>query len=147
MENNKIVTTQERRNKNMCSFCGWVPCHSACPYAPEPKPIHSCKFCNEGIFHGDDVLKVEDDYYHLEDCAHEAVMNIILKKLDAKICEAKNTSNTNLVHTCKYCGEDILDEDDSLKVEDDYYHLEDCAHETAMGIILKNLDAKICKAE
>ena len=73
----------------MCNFCGWSPCHTACPNAPEPKPLYICKHCGEGIFKEDDMLKVEDDYYHLEDCASDAALGIILANLDAKVCKAE----------------------------------------------------------
>lgn len=37
----------------MCEICGQNPCHSRCPNAPEPKEVHICSECLEGIYPGD----------------------------------------------------------------------------------------------
>jgi hypothetical protein len=36
----------------MCSVCLSIPCHPRCPNAPEPKPVHRCNRCGEGIYAG-----------------------------------------------------------------------------------------------
>lgn len=37
----------------MCEICGQNPCHPRCPNAPEPKEVHICSECLEGIYPGD----------------------------------------------------------------------------------------------
>ena len=37
----------------MCEICGQDPCHPRCPNAPEPKEVHICSECLEGIYPGD----------------------------------------------------------------------------------------------
>lgn len=41
------------RKRKMCEICGQNPCHSRCPNAPEPKEVHICSECLEGIYPGD----------------------------------------------------------------------------------------------
>lgn len=41
------------RKKMMCEICGQNPCHPRCPNAPEPKEVHICSECLEGIYPGD----------------------------------------------------------------------------------------------
>ena len=51
----------------MCSICLRTPCHSRCPNAPEEREIEHCSLCDEGIFEGEDMVKIEGKWYH-EDC-------------------------------------------------------------------------------
>lgn len=37
----------------MCEICGQNPCHPRCPNALEPKEVHICSECLEGIYPGD----------------------------------------------------------------------------------------------
>ena len=37
----------------MCAVCGSFPCLNRCPNATEPKPIHKCCKCGNGIMDGD----------------------------------------------------------------------------------------------
>lgn len=41
------------RKRKMCEICGQNPCHPRCPNAPEPKEVHICSECLEGIYPGD----------------------------------------------------------------------------------------------
>ena len=41
------------RKRIMCEICGQNPCHPRCPNAPEPKEVHICSECLEGIYPGD----------------------------------------------------------------------------------------------
>ncbi len=37
----------------MCDICRQIPCHPACPNAPEPKPVMHCGKCGKGLYAGD----------------------------------------------------------------------------------------------
>lgn len=52
-----------------------------------------------------------------------------------------NAPDMPKVHTCKYCGEDIVAGDEYLEVDGDYYHLEDCANDVAMDFLLERFGA------
>ncbi len=65
-------------------ICHQVPCHPRCPNAPDPPEVYTCKHCGEPITAGDEYLEIDGDYYHLEDCASDAAMNILLNKCGAR---------------------------------------------------------------
>lgn len=37
----------------MCSICLQVPCHPACPNAPEQKPVMQCSKCGDALYVGE----------------------------------------------------------------------------------------------
>ena len=43
----------------MCTVCISSPCHPRCPNAPDPKPVHHCGVCNDGIYPGDEYAEVD----------------------------------------------------------------------------------------
>ena len=44
----------------MCDYCRKTPCHSACPYAEEPKPIVICEECGCEIFENESYYKFDE---------------------------------------------------------------------------------------
>ena len=68
----------------MCDVCHMNPHHPKCPYAPEPPAIYICACCGEPIVRGDEFLELDGDYYHLEDCANEIAMDLLLDKCGAR---------------------------------------------------------------
>lgn len=68
----------------MCDVCHQSPCNPLCPCAPEPPEVYSCKWCGESIVHGDEYMELDGDYYHLEDCASDAAMSLLLEKCGAR---------------------------------------------------------------
>lgn len=50
----------------MCIECGYSPCHPRCPNADEPRTVHKCKYCGDGILAGDEYAEINEDCYHLE---------------------------------------------------------------------------------
>lgn len=67
----------------MCDVCHMTPCHPRCPNAPEPPKVYTCKYCGEAIVDGDEYLEVDGDYYHLEDCASDVAMKLLLEQFGA----------------------------------------------------------------
>lgn len=68
----------------MCEICHSTPCHPQCPYAPEPPEIYTCKYCGEPIVAGDEYMEIDGDYYHLEDCAQDAALTLLLEQCGAR---------------------------------------------------------------
>ncbi len=64
----------------MCDICLRSPCLPRCPNAPEPATIYTCAYCGEPIIEGDEYMKFDGDYYHLEDCAQDVALTILLDK-------------------------------------------------------------------
>lgn len=63
----------------MCSICGHNPCLPGCPNAPEPKAVHRCSECGDGIYEGDRYLEVGGDFYCeycLDDMSKETLLDI-----------------------------------------------------------------------
>ena len=44
----------------MCAVCGFNPCVSRCPNAPEPIAVHICSWCKEPIFIGDEYIDTSE---------------------------------------------------------------------------------------
>lgn len=40
----------------MCAICRKSPCDSRCPNAEEPRAVHTCRWCKEPIYEGDDYM-------------------------------------------------------------------------------------------
>ena len=68
----------------MCDVCHMTPCHPRCPNAPDPPTVYTCKHCGEPIVVGDEFMEVDGDYYHLEACARDAAMSLLMEKLGAR---------------------------------------------------------------
>ena len=68
----------------MCQICHMSRCPSGCPNAPDPPTIFTCKHCNEPITPGEEYLEVDGDYYHLEDCASDAALSLLLERFGAR---------------------------------------------------------------
>lgn len=67
----------------MCMICHQAPCHPSCPNAPDPPTVYTCKYCGEPIVSGDEYLELDGDYYHLDDCAFDAAVPLLLNKFGA----------------------------------------------------------------
>ena len=72
----------------MCSECWQTPCSSRCPNAPEPTAIEKCSCCNEGIVHGEEMVEIDGEYYHLE-CVESMTTRELLELLGIDVVEAK----------------------------------------------------------
>ncbi len=72
----------------MCSECLQYPCHPRCPNAPEPRAIHKCAYCDEGIIAGDEMVEYGGNYYHA-DCIREMTIGELAEVFDFKITEAQ----------------------------------------------------------
>lgn len=68
----------------MCSECLQSPCHSRCPNAPEPKAIHICEYCGEGIVEGEEFIEYNGDYYHA-DCIKDMTIGDLSVIFDFRI--------------------------------------------------------------
>lgn len=44
----------------MCEVCRQTPCHPRCPNAAEPTPVHTCGWCKEPIFEGEEYMETPD---------------------------------------------------------------------------------------
>lgn len=51
----------------MCEYCHSFPHLHGCPNEPEPKAIHTCRRCGNGIMAGDEYAEIDGDFYH-EEC-------------------------------------------------------------------------------
>lgn len=67
----------------MCDVCRRSPCDPRCPNAPDPPTVYTCKYCGEPIVPGEEYLELDGDYYHLEDCASDVAMSLLLEKCGA----------------------------------------------------------------
>lgn len=68
----------------MCMICGRFPCDSRCPNAPDPPTVYTCAYCVESIVPGDEYMELDGSYYHMDDCASDAAMNLLLEKCGAR---------------------------------------------------------------
>ena len=68
----------------MCAICGRFPCDSRCPNAPDPPTVFTCAYCGEPIVPGDEYMELDGSYYHLEDCASDAAVSLLLEKCGAR---------------------------------------------------------------
>lgn len=68
----------------MCEICRSSPCLTRCPNAPEPPTIYTCKYCGEPVIAGDEYMEIDGDYYHLEDCAQDAALTLLLEQCGAR---------------------------------------------------------------
>lgn len=50
----------------ICPYCFSNPHISGCPNAPKPKHIYTCKCCGEGIVEGEEFVRIDGEFYHLE---------------------------------------------------------------------------------
>lgn len=67
----------------MCDVCMRTPCDPRCPNAPDPPTIYTCKYCGEPIIPGDEYLELDGDYYHMDDCANDVAISLLLEKCGA----------------------------------------------------------------
>ena len=67
----------------MCMICHQSPCHPRLLNAPDPPEFYTCQYCKEPITAGDEYLEIDGVYYHLEDCASDAAMDILLNQCGA----------------------------------------------------------------
>ncbi len=67
----------------MCAVCQRSPCDSRCPNAPDPPTVFTCKYCGEPITPGEEFMEIDGDHYHLEDCAQDAALSLLLDRFGA----------------------------------------------------------------
>lgn len=67
----------------MCDVCHMTPHHPQCPYAPDPPEVYTCAHCGEPIVPGDEFLEFNGDYYHMDNCASDVAMDLLLDKCGA----------------------------------------------------------------
>ena len=75
------------RKKMMCEICGQNPCHPRCPNAPEPKEVHICSECLEGIYPGDRFYESCGSYV-CEECLKGMTIDEIFELLGESLEEA-----------------------------------------------------------
>ena len=69
----------------MCKICRKYPCDCRCPNYKEPKSIHYCSVCEEGIQNGEEYIEnYQGEYIHFE-CIQG--IRWLLKWLDCEIKE------------------------------------------------------------
>lgn len=68
----------------MCELCLTSPCHPRCPNAEEPKSIHTCTMCGEGIFDGDKFLDGIDGII-CEECADDLSLDELLAQIGEEL--------------------------------------------------------------
>ncbi len=67
----------------MCDICMRSPCDPRCPNAPNPPTVYTCKYCGEPIVSGDEYLELDGDHYHMDDCASNVAVPLLLEKCGA----------------------------------------------------------------
>lgn len=67
----------------MCDVCRRSPCDPRCPNAPDPPTVYTCKHCGEPIVPGEEYLELYGDYYHLDDCASDVALTLLLDRCGA----------------------------------------------------------------
>lgn len=71
----------------MCEICGQDPCHPRCPNVPEPKEVHICSECLEGIYPGDRFYESYGSYV-CEECLKGMTIDEIFELLGESLEEA-----------------------------------------------------------
>ena len=71
----------------LCEICGQDPCHPRCPNAPEPKEVHICSECLEGIYPGDRFYESCGSYV-CEECLKGMTIDEIFELLGESLEEA-----------------------------------------------------------
>lgn len=74
--------------KKMCSMCLQTPCNPRCPNADEPKAIHTCGICKEGIFAGMKFYTTYDGKNICEECLDEMSAKELLELMNERLEEA-----------------------------------------------------------
>ena len=46
-----------------------------------------------------------------------------------------NADEPKAMFKCKYCGEDIVEGDEYVEIDGDYYHRDDCIEDVALGLL------------
>lgn len=67
----------------MCDVCHQSPCHPRCPNAPDPPAVYVCTHCLEPITEGEEYVELNGKYYHLDDCAHDVALRLLLEECGA----------------------------------------------------------------
>ena len=73
--------------RKMCVICGQDPCHPRCPNAPEPKEVHICSECLEGIYPGDRFYESCGSYV-CEECLKGMTIDEIFELLGESLEKA-----------------------------------------------------------
>ena len=61
--------------------------------------------------------------------------------------QCPNAPDPPAVYVCAYCGEPIVQGEEFLELDDDYYHLDDCSGNVAMYLLLNKCGASKGVAE
>lgn len=78
----------------MCDICKKYPCDCHCPNYKEPKSMHYCSICREGIKNGEEYIEnYHNQYVHLE-CIQG--VRWLLNWLDYEIQEEENNVETQM---------------------------------------------------
>ena len=75
------------RKRKTCEICGQDPCHPRCPNAPEPKEVHICSECLEGIYPGDRFYESCGSYV-CEECLKGMTIDEIFELLGESLEKA-----------------------------------------------------------
>lgn len=52
----------------ICEICFRNPCHPSCPNYIQPKAIHYCSSCGDGIYDGEEYIENDNGEYKHLDC-------------------------------------------------------------------------------
>ena len=75
----------------MCEICTHTPCHPRCPNAPDPQPVYECAWCKDPIVAGSEYYKIDEDYYH-EECLADNALSVLVDKIDVSYGTAEERS-------------------------------------------------------
>lgn len=64
-----------------CEYCHTLPHLPGCPGDPEPRAVHRCKRCKEGITEGEEFYDIDGEYYHVECVEEDMSVTEILRLL------------------------------------------------------------------
>ena len=71
----------------MCAECLRTPCDPRCPNALELEPVYDCHYCDEGIYAGEKMVRINGVHYHL-DCLEDMDIEELMELMDLDVEEA-----------------------------------------------------------
>ena len=77
----------------MCEYCHSYPHLHGCPNEPEPKAVHTCEYCKDGILVGDEFAEIDGEYYHVS-CLNDEMTIYDLLILTGHPCEVANEDDS-----------------------------------------------------
>lgn len=53
--------------------------------------------------------------------------------------QCPNAPEPEAVYKCKYCGEGIVEGEEYVEIDGEYYHRDDCIEDVALGLLFEKL--------